>query len=91
MQKSYAVAKFSCSVVSAIAFMARPVIAFLAFSTNLVLRLLGMKTEAEEEGVTEEDIRMMIDLGKEKVLLPKMKMSGFRMFLIFVTPLSCLP
>ena len=66
MQKSYAVAKFSCSVVSAIAFMARPVIAFLAFSTNLVLRLLGMKTEAEEEGVTEEDIRMMIDLGKEK-------------------------
>ena len=46
--------------------MARPVIAFLAFSTNLVLRLLGMKTEAEEEGVTEEDIRMMIDLGKEK-------------------------
>ena len=91
MQKSYAVAKFSCSVVSAIAFMARPVIAFLAFSTNLVLRLLGMKTEAEEEGVTEEDIRMMIDLGKEKGTIPKMKMSGFRMFLIFVTPLSCLP
>lgn len=66
MQKSYAVAKFSCSVVTAIAFLARPVIAFLAFSTNLVLRLLGMKTEAEEERVTEEDIRMMIDLGKEK-------------------------
>lgn len=66
MQKSYEVAKFSCAAVTAIAFLARPIIAFLAFSTNLVLRLLGMKTEAEEEGVTEEEIRMMIDLGKEK-------------------------
>ncbi|MDQ9832869.1 CNNM domain-containing protein, partial [Acinetobacter soli] len=44
----------------------KPVIAFLAFSTNLVLRLLGMKTEAEEENLTEEELRMMIELGKEK-------------------------
>ena len=48
MQKPYEIARFSCRIVAAIAFLAKPVIAFLAFSTNLVLRLLGMKTEAEE-------------------------------------------
>lgn len=31
-----------------------------------MLRLLGMKTEAEEENLTEEELRMMIELGKEK-------------------------
>ena len=66
MQKPYEIARFSCRIVAAIAFLAKPVIAFLAFSTNLVLRLLGMKTEAEEENLTEEELRMMIELGKEK-------------------------
>ena len=31
-----------------------------------VLRLLRMKVEAEEEAVTEEEIRLMVDLGEEK-------------------------
>ena len=66
MQKSYQVAKFSCRVVSAVAFVMRPVIFFLSASTNVVLRLLRFKTEAEEESVTEEEIRMMVDLGEEK-------------------------
>lgn len=65
MQKPYEVAKFSSGVVSGVAFVMRPVIAFLAFSTNAILRLLGMKVEAEEEQVTEDEIRMMIDLGGE--------------------------
>ncbi len=68
MQKPYEVARFSCRIVSAIAFLAKPVITFLAFSTNLVLRLLGMKAEAEEENLTEEELRMMIELGKEAFL-----------------------
>ena len=66
MQKPYAVAKFACPVVSAVAFIMRPVVFFLSLSTNAVLRLLRMKTEAEEESVTEEEIRMMVDLGEEK-------------------------
>ena len=65
MQKSYEVAKIACGVVTAVAFVMRPVIAFLAFSTNLVLKCLHMKVEAEEEQVTEDEIRLMIDLGKE--------------------------
>lgn len=66
MQKSMQVAKFSCGVVSAVAFIMKPIVWFLSFSTNLVLKLLRMKTEAEDETVTEEEIRMMVELGEEK-------------------------
>lgn len=65
MQKPYEVAKLACGPVAAVAFVMKPVIAFLAISTNGVLRALHMKTEAGEEQVTEDEIRLMIDLGKE--------------------------
>ena len=66
MQKPMEVARFTSGVVGGIAVVMRPVIWFLSKSTNLVLRLLHMKTESEEESVTEEEIRMMVDLGGEK-------------------------
>ena len=66
MQKPLQVAKFSCGIVSAIAMVMRPVIWLLSASTNGLLRLLHLKTEAEEETVTEEEIRMMIDLGEAR-------------------------
>ena len=65
MQKSMEMARLSCRVVSAIATMAKPVVKLLSLSTNGVLRLLRMKTDVEEEQVTEDEIRMMIDLGNE--------------------------
>ena len=65
MQRPMQVARLSCGAVSAIATVMRPVVWFLSFSTNLVLRLLHMKTEGEEEAVTEDEIRMMVDLGEE--------------------------
>ena len=65
MQKSLEMARLSCRVVSAIAVLAKPVVKLLAMSTNGVLRLLRMKTDVEEEQVTEDEIRMMIDLGNE--------------------------
>ena len=66
MQMPFQVARFSCKVVSFIARIMRPVITFLSLSTNAMLRLLRMKTEAEEESVTEDEIRMMVELGEEK-------------------------
>ena len=57
MQKSLEMARLSCRVVSTLAFIARPVVALLSLSTNGVLRLLRMKTEDEEEQVTEDEIR----------------------------------
>ena len=66
MQKPMEVARFTSGVVGGLAVVMRPVIWFLSKSTNLMLRLLHMKTESEEEAVTEEEIRMMVDLGGEK-------------------------
>ena len=65
MQKSFAVAKFVYRVVSFVALIMKPAVAFLSFSTNVVLKLFGMKTEAEEETVTEDEIRLMVELGEE--------------------------
>lgn len=66
MQKPFEWAKRAHGVVSAIAFIMKPVIRFLAFSTNLVLRVMHLKTEAEDANITEEEIRMMVDIGEEK-------------------------
>lgn len=66
LQKSFEWAKAAYGVVSAIAFVMKPVIRFLAFSTNLVLRIMHLKVEAVDENVTEEEIRMMVDIGEEK-------------------------
>ncbi|HIS02177.1 MAG TPA: HlyC/CorC family transporter [Candidatus Excrementavichristensenella intestinipullorum] len=66
MQRPLEVARLSCRVVSATAKVMRPMVAFLSLSTNAVLKLLRLKTEAEEETVTEDEIRMMVDLGEEK-------------------------
>ena len=43
-----------------------PIVKFLALSTNGVLRLIGIDPHADEEVVTEEEIRMMVDVGGEK-------------------------
>ena len=66
MQKSLEVARFSSGVISGVAVIMKPIIWFLSFSTNTFLRILHMKTESEEDSVTEEEIRMMVELGGEK-------------------------
>ncbi len=44
----------------------RPFIKILSVSTNLVVRMLGLDPNANEEVVTEEEIRMLVDAGEEK-------------------------
>lgn len=43
-----------------------PLVWLLTVSVNGVLRLFGMDPNAEEENVSEEEIRMMVDAGGEK-------------------------
>jgi len=43
-----------------------PLIALLTASTNLVLRLFGVDPSVEEDDVSKESIRMMVDAGSEK-------------------------
>lgn len=44
----------------------RPFVKFLSFSTNGIIKLFGGDPNATDENVTEEEIRMMVDLGEEK-------------------------
>ncbi len=71
MQKPYEIARFTSGVVSAVATVMKPIIVFLSLSTNAVLKLLRMKTETEEDSVTEDEIKMMIELGGRKGVLDK--------------------
>lgn len=44
----------------------KPIVWLLTVSTNGILRLMRIDPNAEEESVTEENIRMMVDVGSEK-------------------------
>ena len=66
MQKTEEVARFTCGVVSFLSAVMRPLIWLLTVSTNGVLRLLHIDPNAEEDQVSEEEIRMMMDIGEEK-------------------------
>ena len=43
-----------------------PFVKILSLSTNGVVRLFGIDPHADQESVTEEEIRMMVDVGEEK-------------------------
>lgn len=44
----------------------KPFISFLTFSTNVVLKMMGIDPNSSEDTVTEEEILMMVDAGEEK-------------------------
>ena len=55
----------SIGIIKTISIITAPFVKFLTFSTNIVSKIFGVTGE-EEENVTEEEIRMMIDVGEEK-------------------------
>ena len=59
------IAYFSISIIRILSIISAPFVKFLTVSTNIVSKIFGVK-ETEEETVTEEEIRMMIDVGEEK-------------------------
>ena len=66
MKKTEAVARFTVGAVTSVAAVFRPVIWLLSKSTNGVLRALHIDPKADEEDVSEDEIRMMVDLGEER-------------------------
>lgn len=66
MQKSEKMAFMAAPVLLFVAKVTKPVVKLLSLSTNGVLRLIGIDPHADEEVVTEEEIRMMVDVGGEK-------------------------
>ena len=66
MKKAEKLALSLANLLSIISTVFKPIVWFLTVSTNAVLRLMRIDPNAEEENVTEEEIRMMIDVGTEK-------------------------
>jgi putative hemolysin len=66
MQHSEALSMMSIGFLAFFERFTRPFVKFLTFSTNGIIKLLGGDPNANEEKVTEEEIRMMVDLGEEK-------------------------
>ena len=66
MKNAEKLALFMSGFLYLIARMFAPLVWLLTASTNGILRLLGIDPDSEDEHVTEEDIRMMVDVGSEK-------------------------
>lgn len=66
MRKAESLALGISGLISVIAKLFAPIVWILTASTNTVLRILGIDPDAEEETVSEEEIRMMVDVGTQK-------------------------
>ena len=65
MENPEAVARFSCGLVNTIAKIFKPVVWLLSVSTNGMLRLFRINPNQGTDQVTEEEIRLMLDIGGE--------------------------
>ena len=66
MKNAEKLALSMAGMINGVAKLFAPLVWLLTVSTNGVLRLLGVDPNAEDEEVTEEEIRMMVDVGSEK-------------------------
>ncbi len=66
MRKAESLALGMSGFISSISKVFAPLVSLLTLSTNGILRLVGIDPNAEEENVSEEEIRMMVDVGSEK-------------------------
>ncbi|WP_455718405.1 hemolysin family protein [Anaerosporobacter sp.] len=66
MKKAESLALAMSSPITFISKLFAPIVGFLTFSTNSILRLFGIDPNTEENNVSEEEIRMMVDAGSEK-------------------------
>lgn len=64
-QKALPVAKFSLRIISILSAIFKPVIWLISNSTNLILKLLHLNTDADAGQISEADIRLMVDAGEE--------------------------
>ncbi len=69
MRKPEALALGMSSIIYYISKIFAPIVWFLTLSTNSVLKLMGIDPNEEEENVSEEEIRMMVDAGSQKGII----------------------
>ncbi|MCI9643091.1 MAG: HlyC/CorC family transporter [Eubacterium sp.] len=71
MRKTEGLALGVSGLISVISKIFAPLVWLLTVSTNLVLRCLGIDPNAQEEEISEEEIRMLVEVGSEKGIIDK--------------------
>lgn len=72
MRHSEALARRIVGVILFLSHLLKPLVALLTLCTNGILRLFGI-TGTDEESVSEEDIRLMVDAGEEQGAIETME------------------
>ena len=65
MRKAEKLALGMSGLISGMSKIFAPLVSLLTLSTNGILRLMGIDPNAQQEEVSEEEIRMMVDVGNE--------------------------
>lgn len=71
MRKTEGIALGVSGLISVISKIFAPLVWLLTASTNIVLRCIGIDPNANEEEISEEEIRMLVDVGSEKGIIDK--------------------
>ncbi|MBE6008353.1 MAG: HlyC/CorC family transporter [Lachnospiraceae bacterium] len=66
MRKAEPLALMMSALISGVSRVFSPLVSFLTFSTNTILRLFGIDPDKNDDVVSEEEIRMMVDVGSER-------------------------
>ncbi|WP_312711033.1 hemolysin family protein [Proteiniclasticum ruminis] len=66
LQNSEKIAMTMVPIIGFVATILKPFVLFLSFSTSIFARLFGIHTDKLEENVSLEEIRSIIEVGKEK-------------------------
>ena len=69
MQRSQQIAMFSIQPLELIAKITSPFIRLLTLSTNLIVKVFGGTPSGNDKKITEEEIRLMVDVGEEKGII----------------------
>jgi len=66
MKKAEPIAMLAARPLTILSIVSAPFVKLLTLSTNVLVRLFGVDPNANNEEVTEEEIRMMVDVGEER-------------------------
>lgn len=64
--KADVIALKAARIINAVAYVSTPFVKFLTVCTNFITRLFGVTAESDSDGITEEEIKLMINAAEEK-------------------------
>jgi len=73
MQNAERISMFVVRPLNTLSVMAHPFVRLLTASANFFIRLFGFDPHAEEANVTEEEIRLMVNVGEEKGVIDQIE------------------